>query len=187
MIFSNFKNKDLAKAERLCKYLNKSIKRETRIETDFVCLGENGDDFIVVYNKKARTEGDSSVDLQFRLYYPTKNDIGYSKEASALFHEGKHVEYEAYIEKEYKKRKLYCAEIGWLAVEEKNKGIGTKIVKELINGLKDIDSLEMVLLTPKGPEAKRFWARNNFDEENCSYVKDRRERVSDNEMAYMLK
>ena len=141
----------------------------------------------MIYNKKARIEGKPAVDLDVRLYYPTKQDIGCSKEAYALLDEDKDAEYEAYVEKEYKKRKLYCAEIKWFSVEERNKGIGTKIVKELINGLEAIYSLEMVLLSPKSPKAKRFWEKNNFGEENCLYVRDRRERVVRNKMAYILK
>ena len=58
--------------------------------------------------------------------------------------------------------KLKYAKIDDIVISPKNQGYGSKIVEELIRSIKDLDSIELVFLTPSGDKARDFWLKNGF-------------------------
>ena len=156
--FNRFK--DEKRVKDICKKLNKTSLKLLNIESNFTYFGSKEDGGFTIYNKNKRNNK-NFLELNLRLNYPTKNSL-YSKEAKDLSDK----DYERYIECKYNKSKLIYANINWISIEPKNKGIGSLIINDLIESLKLTESLEMILLHAKNKEAKSFWIKNNFIENN---------------------
>ncbi|MDU1538284.1 MAG: hypothetical protein E6902_01580 [Paeniclostridium sordellii] len=163
------KYRDEKRIRDICEKLNKIVNKITNINPDFIYWGAKEDGYYSIGNKNKH--GDSGIlDLSFRLHYPDKNSFLYDKEAEGLDDE----EFDRYVECRYNQSKLLYAEILWFSIEPKGNGIGTKIINELIEILKYIDSIEFIVLHPKDDDAKNFWMKNKFIEENNMMCYDRR-------------
>lgn len=152
----------------ICEKLNKIVYKIAKINPEFKCYGAKEDGYYTVYNENK--SGDRRIDLSFRLYYPDKDSFFYDKEAKGLDDEA----FDRYVESKYNQSKLLYAEILWFSVEPKGTGIGSKIINELVETLKYMDSIEFILLHPKDSEAKNFWTKNKFiDRRDLEYYDKR--------------
>lgn len=158
-IFNNLRDKKRVKD--ICNRLNNAVNSILHIEPQFIYYGSKEDQYFTIYNKNKSDDG-VSIDLNFRLHYPDKDSFLYDKEAKGLDDE----EFDKYVECKYNQSKLFCAEINWFSINPKRKGYGTKIINELINSLKILETIEMILLHSKDNNAKSFWIKNNFIENN---------------------
>lgn len=153
------KLRDEKRVKDICSRLNNTVSSILDIEPRFTYFGSKEDKYFTIYNENKYDNG-VSMDLNFRLHYPDKRSFWYDKETRDLDDE----EFEKYVECKYNQSKLFCAEINWFSISPKRKGYGTKIMNELINSLKIMESVEMILLHPKDNNARSFWSRNNFIE-----------------------
>lgn len=155
------KLKDEKRVKDICKILNQYFVSILEVDSKFTYLGSKGDGYFTIYNENKYSKN-RSIDLSFRLYYPQKKAFYYDKELNE------------YVESRYNKSKLFYVEILWFSVKPTGKGIGSNIVKELIEALKSIENIEFILLHPKDNNAKSFWMRNSFIEDDLRVTFDRR-------------
>lgn len=141
----------------ICNRLNNTVRSILDIDPRFTYLGSKEDEYFTIYNENKYDNG-LSINLTFSLHYPDKSSFLDNKETRDLDDE----EFAKYIEYKYNQSKLFCAEINFFSISPKGKGYGTKIIHELIDILKIIESIEMILLQPKDNNAREFWIRNNF-------------------------
>lgn len=140
----------------VCEKLDQFTKSKLNIDTEFKFYGGKEEGSYTIHNSKEC----SDIDLSLSLYYPEKSSFFYDKGTKDL--EDK--EFEMYIESKNNKSKLLYAVIEWFSVKSKGNGIGSKLVVELIETLKCVDTIEFILLHPKNNDAKRFWQKNMFIE-----------------------
>lgn len=143
----------------LCTKLNNLIKSIIHIDPNFIYIGSKEKGYYSIYNENKYGKK-IDVSLNFRLYYPDKKSFYFNKEAKSLNEEDLN--------------KLLYAEIEWFSVNPRRKGIGSSIINQFINILKNIEEIEFILLTPKNNNARSFWYANNFIEEDYSIYLDKR-------------
>lgn len=163
------KYRDEKRIRDICEKLNKIVSRIAHIDPNFTYWGCKEDGYFNISNKNKYSDT-VGLDLSLRLFYPYKDSFLFDKEAEELEDE----EFDKYVECKYNQSKLLYTQILWFSVEPKGKGIGTKIINELIETLKYIDSIEFIVLHPKDSKAKNFWSKNKFTDEKHSMYRDRR-------------
>ena len=170
-IFNKFK--DEKRVKDICNNLNSVVSKIIGTNPKFTYFVSKEDSYFTIYNEN-KYDKCISIYLNFRLHYPDKDSFTYDKEAKNLNDE----EYNKYIECKYNQSKLFCAEIQWISINPERKRFGTKVVKELIDTLKIIESIEMILLHPQDRDAKDFWIKNKFKDNDTndkrlnSYISD---------------
>ncbi len=152
------KLRDEKRVKDICDKLNNFISNILDLDPQFTYFGSKEHRYFTIYNKNKHNNG-VSIDLNFRLHYPDKSSFWYDKETRNLDDDD---EFNKYVECKYNQSKLLCAEIQWFSVSPKRKGYGSKIISELIEIIKIVESVEMILLYPKDGNAQAFWNKNNF-------------------------
>lgn len=152
---------DEKRVKEICNYLDKITLNIINIEPNFKYYGSKEKGYFNIYNdnKYNKYNEELSMNLDLRLYYPNRDSYFFDENAKNLDDE----ELDKYIEYKYNESKLFYAQINWFSVNPRRHGYGTKIISELINILKIIDSIEMILLHPTDNDSKLFWLSNNFD------------------------
>lgn len=70
------------------------------------------------------------------------------------------------------------AYILWFSVNPKKMGIGSKIINEVIEMLKELTNIEFVIIHPNDKEAKQFWIKNNFKEDINNIIYNKRIKIN---------
>lgn len=173
-------NKDEVIIRNICDDLNREVKNILKVDPNFMYYGSKKIGYYTVINQN-RIHKNKYFHLDIRLYYPYK--ITYiSKE-----HNFKCINGDMEFEEAYNQSDLVYAYIQWMAVEPQGRGKGTKIVKALLGILKSVESLEFILLHPIDEDARNFWTKNNFiDEDICTKLDKRIKKDACNRLIYKL-
>lgn len=146
----------------LCTKLNNLIKSIMHIDPNFIYIVSKEKGYYSIYNENKYGKK-IDISLNFRLYYPDKKSFYFHKEGKSL--------------KEEDLNKLLYAEIEWFSINPRRNGIGSIIINQFINILKNIEEIEFILLTPKNNNARSFWYANNFIDEDYSVYLDKRVKI----------
>lgn len=169
MLYETKINKDEKIIADICKKLNELVKSMVHIDAIFVYIGSKEKGYYSIYNKNNYGKN-MYLSLNFRLYYPDKKSFSYDKEAKHL----KEKDFNKYVEYKYKDSKLLYAKIEWFSVNPTDNGIGSRVINSFIDLLKSIEDIEFILLSPKNDNAKNFWIKNKFVDEDYSIICDKR-------------
>ena len=113
------------------------------------------------------------IDLNFS-YYGDEKEGYYTIHNKNKSNEEKRVDLNMRLYFEKEKENFLYAYIMWFSVNPKKVGIGSNIIKEIINILKDLTTIEFIIIHPKDKEVKSFWIKNNFKEDINKILKDKR-------------
>ncbi|WP_455539690.1 hypothetical protein [Terrisporobacter sp.] len=119
----------------ICSSLDEIVTKTLHIDANFNFYGLKSEGYYTIRNKN-KSFKNNRIDLNMRLYFDEEN-----------------------------KNEFLYAYILWFSVNPKKMGIGSFIISQIIEILKNFTNIEFIIVHPKDKEVKNFWIKNNFSKD----------------------